>query len=176
MEMKSYTSILRSLQIPTAYSRKVWSNNDILQSSLSSCIVGKRKIHPLMNQRISIPPPILSDTLGGILHHLPLISDHLTLRLVCSSLARDVCIESCLINFGLKTVDQVNALNLSPSVGEKCLLRVHLIPTFEEMGVLRALPIYVTSLNCSFCEQLTNGCFDALVNITPLVVLICWGI
>lgn len=59
---------------------------------------------------VPIHPVTVTDILGVILQHLPNKSDLLTLRLVSSTLARDVCAESHFLCFQLETMDQLSTL------------------------------------------------------------------
>lgn len=121
----------------------------------------------------SSQPLFIPDTLGWILRHLSLDS-HLSLRLICSRLARDVCIESHLIRFRLKTIDQLDILKKSPFVGEYRMRSVKIISSSSEQdSITRALSVYVNKLNCSGCTQLTTGCLNALVNLTQLQCSFC---
>lgn len=123
-----------------------------------------------MAQVISSHPPLLvADILGGILPHLVHSSDHLALRLTCSSLARDVCSESRLLHFHLRTMDQLETLKQSPFVGEERIRHVVVVWTSSQQdAIVKALSHYVTKLKCRYCKQLTNGCFDSLVHLTQL--------
>lgn len=124
-----------------------------------------------------IQPPLWSDLLGLILQHLPDISTHLTLRLVCSSLARDICSESHLLCFHLRTIDQLDHLKQSLFVGSN---RIHNVKVMDKShrpyDIVRSLPLNVTKLDCSGCEQLTSGCFDTLVTLSFLRCRCCTGL
>lgn len=68
-------------------------------------------------------PLLLVDTLAFILRHLPDVSNHLALRLVCKSLARDVCTESSLLWFHVVSLNHLHAMKQSPFVGGRTHLQ-----------------------------------------------------
>lgn len=93
---------------------------------------------------------------------------------MCSSLAGDVCVESVLLCFQLKTIEQLNALKQSRFVGEERIHHVTIMhSSFQQDDIIRSLPVHVTKLNCYHCTQLTSGCFDALINLTLLNCSYC---
>lgn len=78
-------------------------------------------------------------------------------------------LESSLRCLHLETMEQLNALKESFSVGEKRIRYVKIISTnSEQETILQTLPMHVAQLDCSRCESLTNTCFAALVNLIQL--------
>lgn len=139
-----------------------------------ACVWSTMKQPRCQEEIPSIQPVLVVDILGLILKQLTRSTDHLTLRLVCCTLARDVCMESHLLWFCSTTVNQLRTLKQSEFIREERIFNVTLNPaSLEQDAIIRRLPVQVTELGCCFCKELHNGCFDRLEKLQELDCSYC---